>query len=351
MDKGRDKSTPPSASYRETFRRHRKLFCLPVILGALAAAFFVFAMGRTYKSTASLWIDTTPAAPSSLDSNSTPLAEPPSSAEQGILTELLTTSSFTSSVAEHSLLGRSLGSAAAIRANAEGQLGNGQVVQTVPGGQVLQITYSASSPAMAQSVLSALIGQLRNYTDRLTAQHAQAAVAADREQVKAAEKALATARSNIGAFKAGHPGVTPADPKYAALVAAENNAATQLTHANTALSQAPDPANDSWSIRVIDPPSQGIAATPRKSKIAEVILGGALGGLLVSFLAVVLLTPAKKEAWEDEIPIGGPFGPDVPRPGPFGAGSSNGPTAPGRSTPVPTASRQFATPSAPDEQQ
>jgi hypothetical protein len=34
--------------------------------------------------------------------------------------------------------------------------------------------------------------------------------------------------------------------------------------------------------------------------------------LLISFLAVVALTPAKKEAWEDELPVGTPFVPDVP---------------------------------------
>jgi hypothetical protein len=60
--------------------------------------------------------------------------------------------------------------------------------------------------------------------------------------------------------------------------------------------------------------------------MAEVIVGGALGGLLVSFLAVVALTPAKKELWEDELPIGGPLFPDVPS-DPFGAASPGVPTA------------------------
>ena len=54
--------------------------------------------------------------------------------------------------------------------------------------------------------------------------------------------------------------------------------------------------------------------------MAEVILGGAIGGLLVSFLAVVALTPAKKEVWEDELPIGNQLGPDVPPADPFPAG-------------------------------
>ena len=53
-------------SYRETFRRHRKLLCTPMVLGALAAALFLFGMGRTYTSTASLWVDTAAPLPSSI---------------------------------------------------------------------------------------------------------------------------------------------------------------------------------------------------------------------------------------------------------------------------------------------
>jgi hypothetical protein len=73
--------------------------------------------------------------------------------------------------------------------------------------------------------------------------------------------------------------------------------------------------------------------------MAEVILGGALAGLLVSFLAVVALTPAKKEVWEDELLVGGPLLPDVPPDDPFrGAGGSTGlPTAPVQPTPASSA--------------
>ena len=87
-------------------------------------------------------------------------------------------------------------------------------------------------------------------------------------------------------------------------------------------------------MRVIDPPSQASTTPLGKSKMVQVILGGALGGLLVSFLAVVALTPAKKEVWEDELPIGGPLFPDVPPADPFPAGSPGVPTTPERSAPA-----------------
>ena len=335
MDQDLDKSKPPSTSYRETFSRHRKLLCMPVILGALAAAFFLFGTGKTYKSTASLWVDTAPPAPSSVGSNATTsLAEPPAAAEQAILGELLATRAFAASVAQTASPGKSSGSADATGETAAQLVGTGQVASTVPGGQVLQISYSAPSPAMAESVLGALITQLRTYTDRLTAHHDQATVAYDREQAKTAETALTTASSNVTAYHAQHPQTTLADPNYASLVAAENNAATQLSQANTALSQAG--TGQGWSIQVTDPPSPAITTPLRKSKIAEVILAGMLGGLLVSFLAVVALTPAKKEVWEDELAIGGPLVPDVPPADPFHAPSPAVPTAPAQSAPAAT---------------
>jgi hypothetical protein len=125
------------------------------------------------------------------------------------------------------------------------------------------------------------------------------------------------------------------------LVAAQDNAVTQLAKADTVLSQVASLSNaDGWSIQVIDPPGQASTTALRKSKMAEVILGGALGGLLVSILAVVLLTPAKKEVWEDELPIGGPFVPDVPPADPFRAGSPGVPAAPARPAPAATAAAQ-----------
>jgi uncharacterized protein involved in exopolysaccharide biosynthesis len=312
-----DKTKPPSTSYRETFRRHRKLFSIPVILGALVAALFLFISGQSYKATASLWVDTPAPTPSSIGAGSSALVEPPASAEQGILSELLTTSSFTSSVAENSLLGKSVGSAASIPKNATALLGTGQVVPTVEGNQVLQISYSAPSPAIAKSVLAAVVAQLRNYTDRLASQHERAAVASATGQGNAAETAPAIAgRKNPGG----------------------------------------------WSIQVIDPPTNAGSAALGKKKIVEIILGGAVGGLLVSFLAVVALTPTKKEAWEDELPIAKGSLSDVPSGDSVRAKSPAAPNGVAHTSPVPTAVDQlrlsmgerrfsFRSPSAPVDEQ
>ena len=324
MEQPPDKSKPPSTSYRETFRRHRKLFCVPMILGVVAAAGVLFTSSKSYTSTASLWVDTAPPLASSVGGAITPpLSSPPAAAEQGILSELLTTDAFASSVVKSSSLGESLRSAASIHEAAAALLGNEQVVAIVAGQQILKIKYSGPSPAITQSVLGGIVTQLRNYNDSLTAQHDQAAVAYDTEQVNIAKTGLQTARANVNAYVAKHPGVTQSDPTLVSLVAAENNATTQLGQANSTLSQATGTRNEGgWTIQVVDPASPAASVALGKKKMLEVIVGGAFGGLLVSFLLVVALTPAKKEVWEDEVPIGKPFGPQVPPARPFAGPSS-----------------------------
>lgn len=332
--------SPPPTSYRETYRRHRKLFAVPVVLGALAAGLMAFTSGGSYKSTASLWVDTAPPLASSVGADpNQPLAEPPASAEQAILTELLTTKAFASAVANSSSLGKQLGSAASIEKNAPTYMENGQVGSLVTGQQVLKITYTGKSSGMAQSVLGGIVEQLRKYNNGLTAQHNQDAVAYDNQQVKVARGALSTAQSNLNAYQAQHPNVDQSDPNVLSLTSAETNASTDLAQASQTLGQATGTQDaGGWTIGVVDPPGSPVAATLGKKKLLELILAGAFAGMLVSFLAVVLLTPAKKEVWEDELPIGNgngkPFVPDVPPadPLPFPMQSSSMPTGvgPGR---------------------
>jgi uncharacterized protein involved in exopolysaccharide biosynthesis len=347
VEQAPDKSkSPPSTSYRETYRRHRKLFFIPVILGALAAGFMAFTSGGSFQSTASLWIDTAPPLASSVGASlSPPLTEPPAAAEQGILNELLTTQAFATSVAKSSLLGKALGSEASIQSNAPAYVENKQVGSLVTGAQVLKITYKGSSPAMTQSVLGGIVQQLRYYNDGLSARHDEASVSYDREQVNAAETALRTARSNVNAYMAQHPNAGQSDPNLQSFTTAETNASTQLGQANTALAQATSPASSvPWTIQVVDQPGPAISAALGKKKLLELILAGAFAGLLVSILAVVALTPAKKEMWEDELPIGRPFVPDVPPadPLPFPMQSSPEPTGFGQERPrLATGGRQF----------
>ena len=307
---------------------------MPVILGALAGAVFAFSSAASYKSTASLWVDTAPPLASSVGAGpSVPLITPPAASEQGILNELLTTQAFAVSVAKNSSLGKVLGSSDSISVNAPAELEGGQVTSTVAGSQLLKISYSGPSPGVAQSVVKAIISQLREYNSGLTGQHNQQSVSYEAEQVKLDQAAVASARSNVNAYLSQHPGATQADPSLAALTAAENTAVAQLGQANSTLSQAAGTHNvGGWSMEVVDSASHGIATSQGKKQMVVVILGGAFGGLVLSFLVIVALTPAKREAWEDELPLGTPHvanGAADPSPGqrsvPWAVGNEHAP--------------------------
>lgn len=309
-----------------------------MVLGVLAAGLLVFQTGKSYTGTATIWVDTAPPVPSSASSNSTPLSSAPAAAEQGILTELLTTNAFAISVAQNSLLGQQLGGAAGIKANAAGALEQGQVVPTISGQQVLKISYTGPSPAIATSTVGAIASQLRQYNDGLTGQHDQAAVAYDKQQVQTASNALTAARNALNAYLLQHPKAGQTDPNFQALSSAESNADNRLGAADTALSQAiAARTSGGWTMQLIDHPTVFTVATGKK-KMLEEILGGLLGGALVSFLAVIALTPARKESWDDDLPTGS----SVPRG--MGTDSFDGSSVPPAPAPELSFERRFILP-------
>jgi hypothetical protein len=311
-----DKSKP--TSYRETFKRHRKLFCLPMLLGVVAAGYLAVQTGKTFTATTSLWVDTAPPVASSASSDSPPLSSAPAAAEQGILTELLTTNDFAVAVAKNSLLGKYLGGGdAAVENNAANALEQGQVAGTISGQQVLKISYTGPSPDVAKTTVAAIAQQLKVFNDKLTGQHDDAAVTYAQQQVTQASKTLAAARNALSQYLSQHPSAGQSDPNFAALSSAEVNANNSLGSANTALAQAVGArASGGWTMQLIDEPTVFPVAKGKK-KMVEEILGGLIGGALLSLLVVIALTPAKKDPWdEDDFPSASPVARGM-RPDPF----------------------------------
>lgn len=302
MDSSRKKTKP--TSYRGTFRRYWWLLCLPLVLGVAGAAFFVVQYHKTYRSDASLWVDTAPPNTSSVGAGAASLPTTPAAGEQTLLSELLTTNAFAVSVAQNSLLGSSLGSQAEIELKAASELTSTQVGSLVSGPQVLALSYTGSSAALATSTLRAIVKQLIADSQGLSQQHDQALVAYYQSMLAAQSKVLAAARARVDAYLAKHPhATTQSDPNFSALMAAQSAASQQLGQTNSALSQASGSRNGGgWSVRVIDQPSAAQPVVLGKKKMLEVLLAGLFGGALISFLGVVALTPTRKpEPWEDEL--------------------------------------------------
>jgi uncharacterized protein involved in exopolysaccharide biosynthesis len=302
MDVGTATQKP---SYKATFRKHRVLLSLPMVLAALAAGYLGFASSKTFMSSASLWVDTAPPAPSSIGSNSQAMSQTPSSAEQGLLNELLSTRTFTMGVLDNSLLGKYLSSTGPVTATrAAAAVSTTQVTTTTAGPQVLQISFTGPSAEVATSALKALVKELEEQSSALSAEHNAAALAYAKAQLAAASRSLQSARQQVSAYLAANPHANiQTDPNLTALVASENAANTQYSTANTTLSESSGTRDaGGWLVQVVDPASVGMSQAPGKKKLIELIFGGLLGGGLISYLATMALTPGRKETWEDEGP-------------------------------------------------
>jgi hypothetical protein len=305
-----------SPSYRETLRRHRLLLSVPVILGALVAAWFVLGAPKSYVSTASLWADTSAPNASSVG-NVDPALTPPSTLEQAVLTELLTTKSFAVSVANHSTLGRYLathgtsgfsptallGGGGPLVARIEAAVSSKKVTTTVPGPQILQIRYSGPNAGVAQSTLAAIVRELRTASTTFGRSYDRNLESYYQGQVTAATEALDSATSALSTYQSQHPGSTANGPSVSALTAAVTNARTQLTAASQSLNAAAGAGTadaGGLSVQTVDPASAPLGATSGKKKDLEGILGGLLAGALISFLGVIALTRSELDPWEDE---------------------------------------------------
>jgi uncharacterized protein involved in exopolysaccharide biosynthesis len=328
-----------SALYRQTFRRHRLLLTLPIAFALILAAWTSFGHPKSYESTASLWVDKPASAQSSLG-NLNPAELPPAQQEQQVLLELLTTRGFMTTVADSSGLKRYLATQrsdgfgpTALLSRLTGpksvedeiisELGPGRVTSITPGPQVLQISYTGATPAIARNTLQQIVTGLERDSADLGRRHNEVAADYYRSQVQAASKTLSSLRDQIAAFQRSHRGRGAGDPSLAALQTAEGAASGQLNEANASLSQAAGAAqagSDGSAVHVLDAPTVPVGPTSGMKRRVMAILGGLFAGLVISFLAVVVMTPTRRDPWEDE-----PRAPVHPR-GPAVAG---GPVANG----------------------
>jgi hypothetical protein len=291
-------------AYRETFRKHRVLFCLPPLLGLIAAAVFAFGTPKKYQSSASLWVDNGPLAGSSLSSTSDP-----ATSEQTLLNELLATRRFDLAVGQGSSLSRYIsaqgGSREQIAGNLATAVASGAASSTA-GPQVLVLTFTGPSPSVAQSALQSLVAQLQSTVSHYGQTYGQTAQAYYQAQVKMATQALSRDTAAASAYKTAHPRATSANSQnYAALQAAEQTASSQLQSATSALSQATGEAaggnGTSFLVRVVDPPVIPTAPTSGKKKMLLVVVAGLLAGLLLSLSIIAVMTPSRDDRWDAEV--------------------------------------------------
>lgn len=305
-----------STTYRQTFRRHRLLLSLPIVVAVLVAGALTVMSPKSYLSTASLWVDNPAATDSSLG-NLNPAMTPPSTQEQNVLTELLSTQGFALPVAHQSSLASYLashngGGISSILGGGGGSLNDRimaaltapAVTTTVPGPQVLQISFTGPTPAVAQSTLDAIVTLLQKDSTSFSQEHSQGAIQYYMGQVETATQALLAARNQADAYRAQHSTAQPGDPNLAAFQTAETSAGSELAQAQVGLSAAKAAlkgGSTASQVHVIDNADLPTAPTSGKKKQLEGIVAGLAAGLLISFLGMMALTRRESDPWEDEL--------------------------------------------------
>lgn len=315
------------AKYRETFRRHRLLFSLPLLVSVAFAAWFAFGAPPVYRSTARLWVDNGPAAGSSLNTMAAGAAaaalgdydesKGPADFEQSVLSEQLAVPAFDVAVGRDSLLPRYLASGVRRGFSPSVLLGRGggsiadQIVQSlatevttsIAGPQVLQVAYGGPSPVVARSVLASLISHLEGASPTYGTDFARTEQNFFQQAATDARRAADNAVASAAAYKRGHPSATAqTDPMYEGLLGSVKTTRAVLAAAAAAdasTSRGPG-AGMKPVIVTIDSPSLPAGATVSRSQAALGLLGGLFAGLVFSLLAVFVATPDRRR-WDAEL--------------------------------------------------
>jgi uncharacterized protein involved in exopolysaccharide biosynthesis len=292
--------------YLDTYRQHRLLFLLPLVIGVVLAAWFNLGSPDLYRSSTSLWSDTAGGSANDLSG-----APPPAAQEQTMLNELLRTQYFTKAVARKSplkayleqhpsegwgpgALVSKLRGAPTIEERIGTALGIKRVTSLVLGPHVLKISYDGPTPEISYQTLRTLIAEFERQRSALRAD----ALTSYRNSLNGARKALTDARSDISTFMREHPGASTSDPQLRALVHAEQNALERLGGTTEGLTEAANAALGSApaTLRVVDPPEVPLAAYSGHKQFLLAIFAGLFVGALISFIGIFALTKTGRTA-------------------------------------------------------
>jgi uncharacterized protein involved in exopolysaccharide biosynthesis len=304
-------------SYRRTIQRHKLVLSLPIIIVVLLALWTTAGTPKTYEASASLWVDNLPPAESSLAINDISI-RPPAEIQQILVSELLQTHDFRLRVGRTSPLGRylasnpskgwgpmgllhNLSSPGSLDSQIAGALAAGRVTTFVAGPQVLQVSYQAGTPEVAAGTLQALITELDKTQSRFAEERSKATSEYNRTQVDAANRALQDARTQLGDYEREHPGAGSSDPRFVALQRTVRTATRDLARLTTQLNQGSivqaDPTSGvrtaSAGFTVMDAPKPPTGPVSGKKKLVMALFGGLFAGALLSFLALIALTPSR----------------------------------------------------------
>lgn len=295
----------------ESLFRHKWLALIPIILGVVLASGYELVQPRAFQTSASLWINTnTPGA--NVNAGTSNQYVDPSTSQENVLRELLTTRSFALAVGHNGPLGDYLakhpdadvkGLAAvpgigALFSSSSKSLDDritsdlpSDVTLSTPGPQVVTITAKGPSAAVAVGTINTVISE---YTKQVvSAQKATDtnAVSYYAQQVSLAQSQQQTAQQNLAAYQRAHPTAPITDSNLSLLQQSadleQHNYETQLQHYQQAQLDLANASNYS-GFQVID---KAISPSGPVSRLKNVVVAG-VGGLVIGLIVTLLVVSA-----------------------------------------------------------
>ena len=310
--------------YRATFERHRLLLLAPITICALLALWTVAGTPHSYRSTASLWIDTGPTAATSVTDLGV-ATRTPAEQEQLIVQELMATRDFRLGIAHASPLAAHLAktpvsgwSPPALLSRVRGAkpvdvrildaLGPKRVVTTVAGPQLLQIDYDGPSPAIAAKTLHALVRELQNRLSQFATLRSEAELQVARDDQQTAQAAADAAHRAVADYTPRPAAAGGADPMLATLARAADTADRQLASATARVRSSQNAIANAGAqgaiVRLIDSPAAPPNSNSGKMRLFLGLFAGAFVGALISLLLLISLTPSSHTS---QAPVAGTF--------------------------------------------
>jgi len=294
--------------YASTFSKHRLLLCAPVLLALAISVWVVVGTPKVYVSSASLWTDNAPPAPSAL-SQSDPALRTPAAQSQLYLEELLATRDFRLTVGRNSPLAAyvtahpssgfgptallsKIRHAPSVDDRLVSALGSKNVTSAAVGPEVLSISFKGPNPMVAEGTLKVLIADFVKQANQDRTARDQATLTYYKSLMDEASKAVASAQQAVASYLVTHPLSAQPDPALTPLTQAASSAEAQLVNATANYDQTFDATQleTTATLRIIDAPQPPTGPSGGKKKTALAIVAGLFAGAVVSVVGLALLT-------------------------------------------------------------
>ncbi|HET7486291.1 MAG TPA: hypothetical protein VFJ85_00070 [Acidimicrobiales bacterium] len=279
----------------QAFFRHPVLLILPILIAPVVSLLYSSRAPKVYTASMSLWCDTPVPNPSSIFTSD----NAPATGQQSILTELLSTRTFLTKVAEAgpwkaSIAGKPQAAVDSVIWNLGAHVG----VHTT-GRHILVISTVGPDPTFARDLAKAVGDAYVADVNETQQARAKSSLGFYDVQAGEAAKALAEAQSKLNEYVASHQGAGPlgvvGDVQASQLSQDVSSAKAQYEEATLNASTARlglTNVSDSGLLRIYDEARAADAPVSRKKQIVFGGVAGLFGGAMVSFMALLLLVLA-----------------------------------------------------------